>query len=116
MKRRTYGSDIPGRSTPLFPITAVEPTGSNFGGAFVSRKDGCSVEFADRPTYARDPRGDAFRRARQDAGIFLVDAARILGITVVDVSGLEHGRVRFVDDGDWERAMRIVASPRAGSE
>lgn len=42
----------------------------------------------------------------------LGDAARLLGMGSADLSGLETGRLTFVDPTDWERAMRAMRAAR----
>lgn len=97
-----------------FETKIVEPIATRPALAFVCRKDGPSG-IAEMPlaSYPPSPRGKAFREARLAPPYrTLGDAAKALGMRLVDVSALEMGGRVFVDDEDWARAMlAIKAAP-----
>lgn len=46
-------------------------------------------------------------------GMFVTrEGAERLGLSVVELSEIERGRRRFVDEGDYERAMEVFAEAR----
>lgn len=75
-------------------LLRVEPIGTRKTPAFVDYADGTGeLKTLDRPVYPASPDGEAFRRLRVERGVSLREAARRLGISPADVSGLEFGRV-----------------------
>lgn len=96
-----------------FAVEAVAAIGKRTGPAFVSRRDGsCSYEDVTTPVYPESPRGELFRAHRVALGVSLRQAADALGLSAVEVSGLEHGRYVFTDAGEWDRA-EILLQARA---
>jgi hypothetical protein len=94
-----------------FAVEAVASTGKRTGPAFVSRADGsCSYEDLTVPTYPPSPRGELFRAHRVALGVSLRQAADALGLSAVEVSGLEFGRYVFADAADWDRAESFLQS------
>lgn len=84
-------------------IEAVEPIGTQRTHAFINRghaEDGTalnhSFEEIEVPVYPKDAvaSGRELRDARVTRGINLRDAAKLLGISVVQLSDLERGRAR----------------------
>jgi hypothetical protein len=55
-----------------------------------------------------DPRRQALRAARHDAGMELGYAARMMRLKVHDLLDLELGRKTFAHPDDWGRAIRAV--------
>ncbi|SRR5258706_14950829 len=81
--------------------------------ALFKRATGCSFEPYDRPVYRRDPRGAALRVLRVELKVSFLMGADWLGISVVEMSGLERGSHTFVDDADWECAFAVLRTRAA---
>jgi hypothetical protein len=91
----------------VFPI-AVPPLRTERRGAFVTRTNGnCGFELMDFDVHPQSPRGRAFRDMREQCRLSMRDAAKALGITAVQVSGLERGSFTLTPEG-WNEAERIV--------
>ncbi len=98
----------------LAPIP-VEPIGSHKSMAFVDGHDAKGQPFGGlREVTVEDypeehvKRGALFRVARQAAGLSLGEAARALGVGVVELSGLERGSVTLSEE-DWGAAVTAMA-------
>jgi hypothetical protein len=65
-------------------------------------------ETRDVPAYPEHPRGQALAKLRRDHSISLGNAARLLALTPEQLSGLEHGRYRFIDESEWDKAKTIL--------
>jgi hypothetical protein len=97
-----------------YAVVKVEPVGTHRAGGFRHHADGRVETSWDEPTYPDDGGlGKALRDARVFGGkvvphTTLGAAARLLGIEVVEYSGLEHGRYTFADSADWDRAIAAL--------
>lgn len=61
-------------------------------------------------TYPPHPRGEELARIRKAGYVNLGLAAGLLGIRVVEMSGLEHGRFTFETDAEWDKAESMLRS------
>ena len=63
----------------------------------------------DSPVYsaADTARGRKLRDERVKARLSLREAAKLLDLSVVDLSSLERCRKRFEDEADFEKALRL---------
>ena len=93
----------------VFKLLPVESTGVRKSRGFVRREGGCSVEDIETPAYPESPDGELLRECRVRCRLALGQAARILGISAAEMSGLEWGRFRFADDADVVRAVELLA-------
>jgi hypothetical protein len=75
-------------------LTPVPPTCLRETHGFVTRGDGCGTERVTIPEYPPSPGGEALRTLRVKLGLSLRDAARALGVTAVEMSGVERGSYR----------------------
>lgn len=92
-----------------FVVATVEPIGDRVGVAFVCLAAGTGgFRNMVSNVYPESPRGEALRVARLAAGQTLGSAARALGMSPVDLSGLEMGRRTLDDAGEWDRATAII--------
>lgn len=98
-----HGADV------KFTVVPVAPIGSHETVAHVNRGHlGSGFEVIAVDDYPPHPRGDALRAARVDVSLGLRDAAKILGVTPVDLSAVEHGRASFASDAEWDRALAMI--------
>ncbi len=100
-----------------FAVVEVAATGTETSNAFVMRSGGdCKFQPLTEPTYPPHPEGEAFRAQRVHYGWSLRRAAEALGLSPLQVSGLEFGRYTFVDPNDWNEARDFFAkfSPYVG--
>jgi len=91
-----------------FAVELVAPIGERTGRALVRRQDGCSMENVTTPVYPPSILGADLRGLRLDADLSQGEAAKLLGIGASQYSGLEHGRLRFIDGDDWNRAFALL--------
>jgi len=91
-------------------VVAVLPTGERTGMAFVSRAAGCTYEAVTSATYPPNEAGERLRNLRVEAGRSLGEAARLLGVGVAELSGIEWGRMRFEKDADYEDAALMLGA------
>lgn len=82
------------------------------GGMLVSGHCGVAGEPVYPPTCIE---AQALRQLRRKRHVYLGDAARALGITVVQLCDLERGRARPVAPSSWSEVLGIVrALPPSG--
>lgn len=95
-------------------LLPVAPIGTHRSAAFVCGPHTSGLREIEEPTYPPSPRGDALRelRAREGAHVTIREAARLLGISAVDVSALELGRATLSDE-DWDEAERRIRESKA---
>ena len=91
-----------------FRTIDVTPIGTRRSPAFVKYPDGCSFEDQILPTYPASFLGLALRAARAATATTLIRTARLLGISVVEVSGLEMGSLVFEDGAAWPLATQAI--------
>jgi hypothetical protein len=91
-----------------FRTIDVTPIGTRRSPAFVHYPDGCSFEDQVVPTFPASFQGLALRAARVATSTTLIRAARLLGVNVVEVSGLEMGSLTFEDAEAWARATEAI--------
>lgn len=97
-------SDTDERGALRWHLVPVAPTGST-----TALDPGGPVKV---PTYPRSPEGDGLRALRLRCGLSIGDAARLLGLTLTEYSGLETGQYVAVNlDG-----LRAALVGRAHSE
>lgn len=112
-----------------FQVKKVEPTGFHVGAAFVTQRvvaNGTSedrlsgVELVTSEAHPDSPEGVRLRALRSAAQphVSMGQAARRLGMTVTQYSGLETGRYTFLDPVDWETAAEVITGkwPRRADE
>jgi hypothetical protein len=87
---------------------AVEPTGHHDCPAFVDYADGHGeFKILREPYYPKSPRGRAVRDRRGDR-ISMGHAAHALGITVVQLCGIEQSGAFTLSEADWQTLERVV--------
>jgi hypothetical protein len=93
-----------------FQLQAVEPTGSTSGfGCHISDgEDGSSAEIVEMPTYPITAETKALYLLRTTNRISLRDAARRLGLDVVQYSALERGQYTLLVT-QWRLALELLA-------
>lgn len=94
-----------------FQIKAAESLGKRTSMAFVSRAGGRGgLQPVTMDEYPPSPEGERLREVRTKGlrHVTLGKAARLLGMTVSQYSGLEHGEYRFLDPADWQTAEEIL--------
>lgn len=100
-------------------VLPVEPIGTNRSPAFVDWYDEKSGtmkgEFreVDMPAYPLSPCGEAMRHLRVLAGLSLRDAAKMFGISAVDLSSLERGSAKLSDE-EWIAAFQMIRTNARG--
>jgi hypothetical protein len=67
------------------------------------------IALVTTPVFEKSKDADAFKEYRR-ANMTLGEAARRLGLTVLQTSGLEHGEY----DCDWEIAVAMLEEPNVG--
>lgn len=103
---------------PLLATRPVEPTGTERHRVHVQRATPrgrvCEWRDVDSPTYPPSPEGEELRRLRvRVADLVLREAARRLGLSPAELSGLERGSLTFVDPRGWSLARSLLLSPPA---
>ena len=94
----------------------IAPVGSRESVAFVTRAGvGCGLESVSLPTYEPHPH-QALREHRLAVGLTLRDAASALGLRAVEVSEIERGARRFVDEAEWGAAICALRSFAASGD
>ncbi len=69
------------------------------------------VRWVPLPLYRPSRGASALRQARINAGLSLRKAGVALGLTAAQLNDLEHGRARFAEPRDYERAgMEFLAT------
>ena len=94
-------------TTPRICIRHVAPVSTRRGCAFVTRESGCGVEERDFHVYPESERGERLRRERVAAGLYLGEAARRLGLSASELSGLERGRYD-TDEAGWAACFAAI--------
>lgn len=94
-------------------LRAAEPAGYERGPAFVTRARGCGLEDVRTPVYEKGSNAAALRLLRTHAKLGLRDAASALGISAVELSGLERGRLVPEDKNDWLKMLETMAHRRS---
>lgn len=94
----------------------VEPTGTERHRVHVQRATPrgrvCEWRDVDSPTYPRSVEGEELRRLRvHEADLVLREAAKRLGLSPSELSGLERGSLTFVEPGGWELARTLLLTP-----
>lgn len=106
------GATVSGHRFAVVPAPII---GYSTGPAFVDYADGHGAfeEFA-RPVYAPSHHGHALRTVRVHEGAFLTmgAAARALGMTAAELSGLEHGSHRLADERQWPALLDAVRAAK----
>jgi len=91
------------------PLIPVQPIGTQTAGAFVDgeRNGHRFGEFQIReiPKYPPSPKGEQLRSLRLQIPYSLRQAANLLGIGVVQLSGLERGTHTYTKSEEWDRAF-----------
>ena len=82
-------------------LVAVEPSRYERGAAFITCVRGCTLEDVRTPVYPSSTRAGALRTLRKVARLGLRDAASMLGVRAVELSGLERGRLVPEDESEW---------------
>ena len=94
----------------------LAPIGTRDSVAFVTRAGvGCGLESVSLPTYAPHPH-QAMREHRLAVGLTLSDAASALCLRAVEVSEIERGARRFVDEAEWGAAICALRSFAASGD
>lgn len=89
-------------------LKPIKPIGTSRGTALVcTEKHGCFDKTVDWPVYPESENGKKIRETRKARGFVLREAARILGMTAVDLSKIECGSAVF-DDEDVDQAKLAV--------
>ncbi len=97
--------------TPL-TLIPIAPRSTAPCPAFVMREGrGCRLEMVSTPSHAATPEGDALRALRLSRNLSLRDAATLCALSIVDLSGLEHGRYTLSDE-DWQALRALLESDR----
>lgn len=102
------------RAKPKVRVLPVEPTGTTTALGCGPTKGMVPYEVK---TYPRSRRGQHLRSAREALGKTMGQAARQLGISVVELSGLELGRYKLSVE-DWaivDSTLGIDSRPLCGS-
>lgn len=93
----------------------VEPTGEAMSAAFVDRRCDShwsgirgSVERISRKIYPRSLEGKLLREMREGLGLSMGDAARALGLSVVEVSAIETGSKRPKHQDGWAQIEAVM--------
>lgn len=93
----------------IFTVTAVEPIGKRTTFAHVNRGDQPHYfGFIEIDAYPPHPRGTALRDLRVAAGVGLREASKRLGLSAVDLSGVEMGSKTFTDEAMWGAAEALL--------
>ena len=94
-------------------VSAVPPVGTKRTMAFVEHQDESlsGLHEVELPVYPDSPMGRELRGARLRAGIGLRHCAELLGLSLVEMSGLERGSYT-VDD--WDDVLARVQARREG--
>lgn len=72
----------------------------------------CAFMDTELPSYPESPEGAELRRLRvHDADLTLREAAKRLGLSPSELSGLERGSLTFVEPGGWEYARTLLLTP-----
>ena len=101
----------------MFEIKKVEPVGTRTYRALVKRASGpCTLDDVTEPAYPPSPQGENLRRTRVASAMSVRELAKALGIGVVDLSAVEHGRAVFVDANDWDRALALAATSQTAGK
>ena len=90
---------------PPLDLYNVRPVGTSVG--FGSGPAGCGL--VEAPTFPRSHLGSALREMRVAAGMSLRQAANLLDLRPVHVSGLERGSIAL-EARDWVRVLEIASS------
>lgn len=75
---------------------------------YVTRADGCALEEVEVPASHRTVNSEQVRLIRRERGLFLSRAAQILGVSISDVSALEHGQLEPENAEDWPRILEAL--------
>jgi len=86
-------------------LIKASPSGYERSAAFVTRARGCGLEDIRSPVYRVSARAGALRTLRQGAGLGLRDAASEMGVSAVELSGLERGRLLPEDENEWLKML-----------
>lgn len=89
-------------------LIKADPSGYERSAAFVTRARGCTLEDVRTPVYPVSARAGALRVLRRTKGLGLRDAASLLGIRAVELSGLERGRLVPEDEGEWMNMLETI--------
>jgi hypothetical protein len=89
-------------------LIKASPSGYERSPAFVTRARGCELEDVRSPVYRVSARAGALRTLRQGARLGLRDAASELGVSAVELSGLERGRLVPEDEKEWPKMMETL--------
>lgn len=99
---------------PPLQLITRQPVEQRTTMAFVDRRDDSapyglrgSFEEVTLPTFAPSPSGERLRKSRVMVDLSIGDAARTLGITAAELSGLEHGRYDLSAE-DWDRVFDAI--------
>lgn len=95
-----------------YHLHAVAPVGTARAVAIICPPG--EVREVNSPTYPNQG-GVALRAARVAADLVLREAARLLGLRAVELSGLEVGRLAPDDPAAWGEWMRMLR-PATGEE
>jgi hypothetical protein len=66
------------------------------------------------PEYPPSKRGEALRAARVNGSVSLRVMALAMCLPAENYSGLERGKYEFIDESEWDRAMRLVEAQTIG--
>ena len=89
-------------------LQKVIPAAYRLGPTFAMRARGCTLEDIRMPVYHVSVQAKGFRAARRAARVGIGDAAAKLGISAIELSGLESGKYRLEDPKDWARMEEVA--------
>jgi len=101
----------PARSWPIVKLEPVSRDGFGFWDGHDGEGNPTGGVAADLPCYAPSPPGLVLRELRCALRLSLGEAARRLGLTVVELSGLERGSHTLSEDAAW-RDLAVALSDR----
>lgn len=96
---------------PSFGVVDVEPLGTKkvFAHLNYGRSRPHEWTYIDWPDYPPNAEADTLNAARRAAGLGLREAARLLGMRPVDLSGVEFRSKRFVDPAAYQAVRELYA-------
>ena len=101
-----------GVSVVNLTLISVPPIGWSSAVCFVDYADGTGgLRQEVLNAYPPSPRGDRLRRLRIESRRTHRDAAPLLGLSVVELSKLEVGKLTL-SDADWAAAERVLTEGR----
>ena len=112
VRRMRQGRDASSRLVRERPrimkLVKADPSGYERSAAFVTRARGCGLEDVRSPMYAVSARAGALRTLRKVARLGLRDAAIELGVSAIELSSLERGRMVPEDENEWLKMLETL--------